>query len=331
MDSNIIIGTTGIIEYTPYEAKKWFFDTEEYHHEFVSYSNILSKIDPSSIFTPRFICNSNEPYPSDLEPHFRPYFETSNIPTLHTITMEYTGPTLYDIYRTNGKFYPNINIDRFTRALFKLLNGMERLQCNEMAHCDIKPSNLTYNIDTNTLKLIDFGWLYPYNHIYQPIQNSISYLGVNYMYFPPEFKITYVLLRCKKYNLKVPTQYEFRDKYLYPYFKAFGRTELLYNSFYPFAIDDLATIYERAKMRFIQSDRRIIYQGPYDTIDAFGLGLTLMEFIHRLNDKNNCTYTVRIYKLIMHLIMGFCHPNPFSRLTISKAKELLEEYFIRYV
>lgn len=323
MASNIIQGSTGIIIHNTKYATKWFYDIEDYSHEAWGYSNILQEIDPRSKFTPKFIDTNYEPIPSELIG----YFQSNASPFAHSLTMEYTGPSLYDIMTSKDRLYSNLNLDRFTRALYKLMNGLQQLQAYQMIHCDIKPTNITYHIETNVLKLIDFGWLYPYNEMYQPINNSTSYLGIAYKYFPPEFKITYVFKACKKRNLRLPTQQEFKDHYLIPYFKSYGSAWNRYLEYYPYVMEDLSELYQRAKRRFIKSHGENIFQGPLEAIDAFGIGLTLLEFLSRI--KNKASYTSTCYKYLTQAIFGLIHPNPHYRITIEQASNILYEYLVR--
>lgn len=323
--SNIIQGSTGIIIHNTKYATKWFYDIEDYSHEAWGYSNILQEIDPRSKFTPKFIDTNYEPIPSELVG----YFQSNATFFAYTLTMEYTGQSLYDIMLSKDRIYSNLNLDRFTQALYKLMNGLQQLQSYRMIHCDIKPTNITYNIDTNVLKLIDFGWLYPYDEMYQPINNSTSYLGIHYRYFPPEFKITYVFNMCKKRNLRLPTENEFKEHYLSPYFKSYGSSWKRYLEYYPYAIQDITANYLRAKHQFIKSGGERIFQGPLEAIDAFGLGLTLMEFLYRI--KNKASYTQTCYRCLNHLILGLLHPNPYYRITVDQASNILYEYLLRRI
>lgn len=330
MPSNIIEGSTGVILHNWKEATKWFYDDNDYYHELWSYSNVLANIDPEAEFTPQLIRTNYERCPCELIG----YFNSSNSLVCpewngmaNTLTMEYTGASLYEFSGWDGILSGRLNLDRFARALYGLMNGIKRLQMNELVHCDIKPTNLTYNTERNLLKLIDFGWLYPYRKMYEPIQNSYSYLGTHYKYFPPEFKITFVLKTCKKKHLRLPTLVEFKEYYIIPYFKSYGSTRRHYLEYHPFAVDDLVQIYHRAKRNFIKSLGQTIYQGPLDTIDSFGLGLTLMEFMNRMKDKY---YTSpECYNCLNNLIMILTQPNPFYRGTMEMSIDLLYRYLVR--
>jgi hypothetical protein len=76
---------------------------------------------------------------------------------------------------------------KLVKAFAPVFKGLQTLERAEIVHSDIKPANMLYNPGKNSIVLIDYGLVTPFQDIMGPDHNSLK--DAEYMYFPPEFKL----------------------------------------------------------------------------------------------------------------------------------------------
>lgn len=289
-----------IIRY-PY-VDKYYHDSNDFYDEYKIYKNQLPYLDPQSRFTPKFYSySSNVCHPTNL---------TSN---LYLITIGYTGKTWNEL--------SSLNLSLFSNALSMFLQNFIIFEEHQLIHGDIKPTNLTYDIFTNIIKIIDFGWCQPYNYLYNPNLQPIKYLSEPYMYFPPEYRITSYFLRIKD---KTPCATNiFYNYYIIPYLKSFKH--ILYEDLHPDLSDTIYSMYETARCMYITSEGKSIYIGPYNTIDSYGLGISLWQILIRINKEIKLQTSISLYKNLLNMAQGLTHPNPYKRWTLTKCIDFLKK------
>jgi len=280
---------------------KYYTKYIDFKDEYSVYKNQLSYLDPQSIFTPVFHSySSNVAHPSNLS--------NSN---LFSITISYVGPTWNQV--------STLNMPLFVNAFNIFLQSFIILQEHQLIHGDIKPTNLTYDIAKNTIKIIDFGWCQSYNYLYNPKLQCTKYLSEPYMYFPPEYKITSYFLHIRD---KTPcSSNTFYNYYIFPYLKSFKN--LVYEDLHPDLSEIIHSMYETAKNMYVSSEGKSIYIGPYNTIDSFGLGISLWQLLLRVSKEIKLQTSISLYKKLIYLAQGLAHPNPYKRWTLTKAIEFL--------
>ena len=88
------------------------------------------------------------------------YFQPmADAPSLFFVICEFiNGQNLNQIVEKDNKFFANMPessfVDKYIRPL---VAGLTCLHNNRIAHCDIKPENVMFDSDANTVKWIDFG------------------------------------------------------------------------------------------------------------------------------------------------------------------------------
>ena len=104
------------------------------------------------------------------------------------------GPSLGDcwpparrrVLRSSAHCAPPSVLRNLATALVPLFQGVADMHAAGMAHNDIKPANVLYDIRTNTVTLIDFG-------LATVGRNSWYTSGSTYSFHAPEFQIAHLL------------------------------------------------------------------------------------------------------------------------------------------
>jgi len=104
----------------------------------------------------------------------------------HQLLFKYGG---IDLNAVVNKKQLSVYADDFILMMVPLIEGIKKLQQYGYAHCDIKPANILFKADEKKLYLIDFGLM---TNLSDLIFTDYI-LRHPYPYYPPEFKIMYLM------------------------------------------------------------------------------------------------------------------------------------------
>ncbi len=169
-------------------AKIYISGFREFQHEFKILKQIQA-IDANNTFTVMLKgaqkingkCFENSDVILNCLKKMRKYIKNNK--AYYQIIMENAGIQTNDDYR--------ITYIDFLQFFKTFLEGMIKLQNNNLVHRDIKPHNVL--ITDKKINLIDFGLLCKANQVYT---NESRYLlkALDYPYYPPEFYIAYIMM-----------------------------------------------------------------------------------------------------------------------------------------
>lgn len=150
----------------------------------------IRALDPRGTFTLLYVrtCDVGPPYRATDGAEHCPHLKSSRVPQI----IMHNGGRGLDRYITPRPISLML-FRRFFRLMIPILEGVERLALAGWVHQDIKPENLLYNQER--LFLIDFGIMTPAVDVYS---ETNALLGVQYLYFPPEYLLAHARLHPDK-------------------------------------------------------------------------------------------------------------------------------------
>lgn len=282
---------------------KVYFSQDEYEKERTIMELIKDSIDPKGIFTLTLqrACSIAPPTQKDL-----------------------SGASI-ECQRLRGKepqvIYPDGGDDlrRFLRSykhntraflmwfqsMSPIFYGLTVLKAAKMVHSDIKPSNILYTAKKKKCFIIDFGLLTTGPDMYTEYS---SIKDADYVYFPPEFKLSNMVLQNKKNlslaSFKASIQRNF-DKDLCTVFKQ-------WNVNVDHDMKQLLDNIDLFKRKQKGSDIRDLMKRWTYKADIFSLGMTIIELYEMMEidspeSKHNCTKSdqlklVAIKQLVYHML-----------------------------
>lgn len=104
------------------------------------------------------------------------------------LIMEDGGADLYNVLRT---VLPKMNfadICRFLTAIRELIEALVFFRNNMIIHHDIKQENIVYNVNTGSMKFIDFGLMMWRNEFISRAEKDSNSQGISWFNFPTESK-----------------------------------------------------------------------------------------------------------------------------------------------
>ena len=245
-------------------------------------SEKINNIDPNSKWTVSYygscFVNVNETKSTDNINKCTKYVK--DIPITEQLIYKNGGIDLKHFINNIGLLNDNLFIDDLIPLFYPLLKGLITLKHKQLAHCDIKPPNILYNLVESKLYIIDFGLATPYKQI----SSSSHYFVLNhtYPYYPPEFKIyTQLILQRKttvninklltNYNTYISTNFfDFMSKYID----------------IPLQIEQFAIKCQKNKDVFKHK-----FKTEYvSKIDVFSLGMTFVEMFYKLSSKSQIQF-----------------------------------------
>lgn len=239
-------------------------------------------------------------------------------------------------------------MEKFWIEGLRLLYGIKLLIDNNTIHHDLKPQNVVYNVTTNSMKLIDFGFMTNKNQILSLSKKSKNFFSDFHWSFPPELyfynKNNYMSF-CKKTEAE-KTEYfntlieEIKEK-KHSKFSSAMRT------FFYFVIDQSIkeNMYSNKIDYFIENLNELLIQNINDkreyshflkdsivTIDIYGIGIA---YLYILNKTKHLVCTT-VHNKFEELFMSMVCPNYLERPNINTIlihyKNILKDndYFIKH-
>lgn len=323
------------------------FSRKRHFNEELEIDKHVRHIDPTGEFT--IVASDHCELSSNLYPEHEVKlctFHKFRDPTVPQIVYPDGGINLWDEVRRQGSSQTFENIYVAMEPVFK---GLQVISAHGMVHQDIKPSNIVYDTNTNTCKLIDFGILIHNSNVFTT--SNQYFLNRTYMYFPPEYKLQgRILSNCMDFNRFNPSiasnAYDpsFQDKYTK---KIINRVQqnaqdfdnrILKNNHDVFAFSpDVQNLYSSGILSYKSKTGRLkdtidmivdakdrssqgAHVGIPSRIDVYMLGMTLLQvLVYKLKlnrfDRSNADF----YKFLLHLIADMTCMNPRNRLTPAQA------------
>ena len=255
------------------------------------------------------------------------------------ILMKYGGPDLKKIFTQNMKKTPDNRerISNFWEDALDLFKAVKLFLENGLIHHDFKPDNIVYNEQTNNLKVIDFGLLKKKEFIIQKSKESNYGFSIFWFNFPPEMflydKIVYEGIKeFGKYN---PNKTDMRTK-IRVYFR--GKNEKDYTESIKFLMAYVKSEHQHPQFKeniingfldFVNYTISTRYEGglshedflrkSIDTIDSYGLGMTLMFVLVRVHHLMEKDLVQKLHTLFYNMF----HPDLRKRMNINDA---LQQY-----
>ena len=239
---------------------------------------------------------------------------------LKTVTIPYGGKDLLNLVVNQEDIYD------FFYAFINIFNGLLELHGKNIAHLDVKSSNMVGEKDGHTyqLRLIDFGLSKKTDERPDNSEFYYIYKPINYPFWSYDLRLLNKEL-FNTYNGADVNVNKFKDefsKYKYP----------------KILIKDIDSNLVRELLKNINDDNKsqILLKS-----DVFSLGLTLYIIWNRvtgygLNDNGELTYKggqanklqtgdaqIKAAEKVFELVKKMCNPDPFSRLRLEDA---LTEY-----
>jgi serine/threonine protein kinase len=253
---------------------------------------------------------------------------------LKTVKIPYGGKDLSELVVNKEDIYD------FFNAFINIFNGLLKLHGKNIAHFDVKSSNMVGEKKDNKyeLRLIDFGLSKKTD--YSLDTSDFYYYGykpINYPFWSYDLRLLNTKLFNSICNLTdgalVRDINKFKDefsKYKYP--------KILINGITPDLVKDL--------LEKINDDNKsqILLKS-----DVFSLGLTLYIIWNRvtgygLNDNGELTYKggqanklqtcdaqIEASEKVFELVKRMCDPDPFRRLTLKDAKNEYELAVLHFI
>ena len=299
---------------------KVFDKVKHANDEIASNRKIQQQIDPNNTFTIKYIgrCIVKEIKDKKLiktiekTEIFSDYRDIEKCPQL---IYEYGGVDFKGIRLTRLDFLASLP------AWLAIFNGLAVLEKNKMVHQDVKPENLLYNEKYEKINLIDFGGMQRYDEIYE--QQDWARNNFNYLYFPPEYKISHNLLYTK--NKRLTTFGVYKN-----FAGASGIYKMLKKEFkYAELLLDYEEHLEKIRLdKKPSQDIKKYFTSYANRIDMYSMGITLVEILYDNKIKlRNTQLEIDLKKLIGRLIQ----PNPELRPTPKSAYKKIYKIYRDFI
>lgn len=270
----------------------------------------VQKIDPDNLFTVKlkgansfdsYLLENNEDVYNCLE------VSSNEKSDIYQIILENGGKEISKLPKNS------INYSEMILALIVFLENLKKMHSVDLIHRDIKPMNVLYNKSKNKLSLIDFGISEDANSVYS-IDNA-SVLSYIYPYYPPEFYISFLLLKYR--NDKVRFQQKLDDvllnienEYLIKFFE---------KSKIPAIMSSLEAFINEIKLK------------DYGFYDVFNASMAYKSDIYALSSiikelANKIVYDNEKQNIGIHTLYKMCSEiNPYKRPTIDNILNYIYE------
>ena len=259
----------------------------------------------------------------------------------------YLGHSCIDIFNKNKEFIDklkNVNCLKLLSEINKCLHTLQDIINAEYIHADIRPPNVMYDFNNNTLTIIDFDLLMPKNdylkkHILYPQSTYTKRL------FPidsaPLFE-KYDKDKTVNNNIRdiIEIAYSHLNNKQYSTFKSLCASIKYQSSIYNYDTDSSSQAVEKIKeytkidteesitVELVTSIKTEIFNGVYPYMDLWGFGYSILLLCIVIYKNNSNDYT--IFFIMNTLIPGILNPHINERFNINDAINQCEYYIKRY-
>lgn len=296
------------------KVSKIFYKKENALDEYKFNAKIAKQIDPKGEFTVKELdyCDiALSKFPEVDQCQWDSSYLKQKI--IKQIVYEYGGISLRDACVT---IHPHALFSTF-KPLFV---GLVTLSKKGWIHCDIKPENMLFNVETRKTVFIDWGMLTNNKDVY--IKNSKMFFSYPYYYYPPEF-IMYFNEHNKKMGFNsIPPIDVLRNFKLF-FGNQFVKDSLknvsdkLYNTVYKVMVDDFVSYMSKPDLHIFDPSK----------IDVFALGISLIQMI--VNESGIHRYSKKLKEDLLVLACKMCYLNPVKRMKPEDALEKFEKLYKR--
>ena len=295
------------------------FKHEQAYDEELETMKVMNKIDKKGLFTLPLIKSCE----MLLKPSYSKsvkdckHIKMTSVRHLHeTYQLIYENGSM-NVYDYIMKNYNNYDILDYVNTFTTLISGLVKLNKNKICHRDIKETNI--KIKNKKMYLIDFGLCVKYEDIYTYEYKYV--LKHIYLYYPPEFRICYNIMKNKGNNKRIVKK-QLLDNCLINYesdlalFNIIDYSEDKMNLDMNNYVDDLLKQYNKQSCNEDALIKSIL-ETSCDKIDVFSLGIVMLCFYegHKSNNNKYSTpYDIFRYQFI-NLIKECVHFNPEKRIS----------------
>ena len=260
----------------------------------------------------------------------------ANLAEYKLIVMEDGGPNLEQYVKTMKKWKMSAEhtekCERFLLEALRLFRGLILFKQHGLIHHDLKPHNFVYNEGQNRLNFIDFGMMKSKTKVEKSASRSTYSYGSKVHWSWP-WEIEYLnKSRFVKYSKatndervrkmqRIKEEFETGDKsplrtfFYYTLNRALAISDykeecnVFFQDYEDFLFDDMKT------MKYEDFLEKCI-----DTIDSYGLGFTMLHWLHVAKKHLDKMLVVRLDELFNMMICARLN----NRLTIENSIELFE-------
>ena len=248
------------------------------------------------------------------------------------IVMKYGGPDLKQFFKNPMEDMPE-NRERVSDFWIEAVDLFKAVQLfikNGMIHHDLKPENIVYDENKHSVKIIDFGLLQKKDNIIEESKDSDYWLSQFHFNFPPELFFYNKDRWDKTHEEEEEDLNETRDnteKRIDLFFNSKSREEYLssVDNFITYVkSEDLhPQLEDSIKEEFLDfvegKNKRMnhdtLLKESIDTIDVYGLGLSLMYVLTHVNELMKPNIIKKLHELFMEMVQ----PDIRFRINIDNA------------
>jgi len=233
------------------------------------------------------------------------------------IVMKYGGPDLKQFFKKPMEDTPKNRerISDFWIEAIDLFKAIKLFIKNGMIHHDLKPENIVYDENNHSVKIIDFGLLQKKNDIIEKSKDSDYWLSQFHFNFPPElfFYNKEIWDDVDEDSFDSIAKKEFFSSV--DIFMTYVKSEGLH--------PQLNAEMKRDFLDFVEIRQKLYTHDKFlndsiNTIDVYGLGLSLLYILTRVNELMKPTIIKKLYNLFMEMV------NSDIRFRIDIDKALLK-------
>lgn len=299
------------------------FDNKNFFDKENEIDNVVKKIDPESKFTVKQ--HSAAKVRKELikaDDGIRSCTTLVKAPSIsyYQIVYDYGGVDLQEKSLYEKDFKTHAMVYKMMSNVFK---GVKVIKDKGYVHNDIKPENMLYDKKSKRINIIDFGLVTKKEKLFT--QEQMNRARFSYIYYPPEYKLYYIMNTPPLNREKLPMNELYLRLYR-EYLENIGQSteaklQLLLNINVFNEIKKFVTE-NHAKITGSRPDQ--LYSLFRDKADVYSLGMTLLSIYLKLSKTNTIAGRSDLME-VLGLIRGMIHPNPLERYTIEEAIERLEQ------
>ena len=215
----------------------------------------------------------------------------------------------------------------FWSQSIKLVEFLQLLHTNGVFHNDLKPQNILFDTNIPKLNVIDFGYT----------DYKVKTSGIWHFSHPPE--VVFMLKTNEKYSVPIE-KYNIISGYNKDRFYSFFFNNPKFIQHYNYFIREYVTSSDtesksdidswfkeqfEKKNFFTDKPREEVYECYKNTLDIYGLGVSLIYVFERTRKYFEFTEDDK-YKRELHiLLLDMIHPNCFERIQIDELNIMYSE------
>ena len=235
------------------------------------------------------------------------------------IVMKYGGPDLKQFFKNPMEDTPKNRerVSDFWIDAVDLFKAVQLFIKNGMIHHDLKPENIVYDENKHSVKIIDFGLLQKKDNIIKESKDSDYWLSQFHFNFPPELFYYNKDRWDKTHEEEEEDLNETSDnteKRIDLFFNSKSREEYLSS------VDNFITYVKSEDLHpqlddsikedfldFVEGKNKRMNHDTFlkeaiDTIDVYGLGLSLMYVLTRVNELMKPNIIKKLHELFMEMV-----------------------------